>query len=218
MTAADSDKIRGSWSRDGRFIYFQSDRSGSRQIWKMPSGGGEAVQMTRGEGWDSQESWDGRYLFYAQSQVSTTIWKVPVEGGEETRGAPGPREGPSRLGGVPGRKSFGERSRATRTSRSPSHPTRSGSFSPRRSVLRPRSSCSSRTSAEPAGAPSHWSQPPRAGSQAEATVISSPVSTTPGRAVALGSGSGLPCCEFRRQNRNMANLTPSTPGHEDRVR
>lgn len=90
MTAADSDKIRGSWSRDGRFIYFQSDRSGSRQIWKMPSGGGEAVQMTRGEGWDSQESWDGRYLFYAQSQVSTTIWKVPVEGGEETEVLQGP--------------------------------------------------------------------------------------------------------------------------------
>jgi Tol biopolymer transport system component len=90
LTPADSDENVGSWSRDGRFIYFQSSRSGDWQIWKIPTGGGEAVQVTRGGGTTSQESWDGRHLFYARSETSTAIWKVPVECGEETEVFPGP--------------------------------------------------------------------------------------------------------------------------------
>ena len=35
------------WSRDGRWIYFHSNRSGEDQIWKIPAEGGEAVQVTK---------------------------------------------------------------------------------------------------------------------------------------------------------------------------
>ncbi len=35
------------WSADGRFIYFLASRNGSSQVWRLDSGGGEAVQVTR---------------------------------------------------------------------------------------------------------------------------------------------------------------------------
>ena len=38
------------WAADGQWIYFHSDRSGSRQIWKIPAAGGNAIQVTRGGG------------------------------------------------------------------------------------------------------------------------------------------------------------------------
>ncbi|HEY4369760.1 MAG TPA: S9 family peptidase [Steroidobacteraceae bacterium] len=35
------------WSADGRFVYFLSSRGGSSQVWRLPSVGGEAEQVTR---------------------------------------------------------------------------------------------------------------------------------------------------------------------------
>jgi dipeptidyl aminopeptidase/acylaminoacyl peptidase len=34
------------WSRDGRYVYFISARSGSSQVWRLPAAGGEAEQVT----------------------------------------------------------------------------------------------------------------------------------------------------------------------------
>jgi dipeptidyl aminopeptidase/acylaminoacyl peptidase len=34
------------WSADGRYLYFLSARSGSNQVWRLSSGGGEAEQVT----------------------------------------------------------------------------------------------------------------------------------------------------------------------------
>jgi dipeptidyl aminopeptidase/acylaminoacyl peptidase len=34
------------WSRDGRYVYFISSRSGSAQVWRLPAAGGEAEQVT----------------------------------------------------------------------------------------------------------------------------------------------------------------------------
>src|SRR2546428_303890 len=47
LTAEGSDDKVPSWSRDGRWIYFASNRSGTNQVWKMPAEGGQAVQVTR---------------------------------------------------------------------------------------------------------------------------------------------------------------------------
>jgi Tol biopolymer transport system component/serine/threonine protein kinase len=80
----------GTWSRNGRWIYFASDRSGNPQIWKMPSEGGDAVQVTRGGGSYAEESWDGQYLYYAKSNVAAAIWRARVEGGDEIEVVPGP--------------------------------------------------------------------------------------------------------------------------------
>jgi serine/threonine protein kinase len=43
------------WSHDGKWIYFSSTRSDREEIWKMPSNGGEAVQITRNSGDTPQE-------------------------------------------------------------------------------------------------------------------------------------------------------------------
>ena len=74
-----------SWSRDGKWIYFSSDRTGTWQIWKVPAGGGNAVQVTRQGGFAAAESTDGRYLYYAKYYGVPGIWKLPVGGGEEVR-------------------------------------------------------------------------------------------------------------------------------------
>lgn len=36
-----------SWSRDGHWLYFASNRSGDDQVWRVPATGGEAVQVTK---------------------------------------------------------------------------------------------------------------------------------------------------------------------------
>ncbi len=54
------------WSRDGRSIYFTSERSGSLQLWKMPAEGGTPVQITKHGGVNAMESADGRTLYYAK--------------------------------------------------------------------------------------------------------------------------------------------------------
>ena len=73
-----------SWSRDGRWVYFASDRGGGRQVWKVPAAGGQPVQVTRQGGHAALESLDGKYVYYAKTYTAEPeIWRVPVEGGEE---------------------------------------------------------------------------------------------------------------------------------------
>lgn len=77
--------MRPSWSRDGRWIYFGSNRSGASQIWKEPAQGGTGVQVTKTKGREEAfESLDGGFFYYAKTDA-LVIWKVPVAGGEETR-------------------------------------------------------------------------------------------------------------------------------------
>jgi Tol biopolymer transport system component len=78
-----------SWSRDGRWIYFASNRSGQWQVWKVPSSGeeaGSARQVTRGGGFGATESADGKYVYFSRRlseplDPQNAIWRVPVEGG-----------------------------------------------------------------------------------------------------------------------------------------
>jgi Tol biopolymer transport system component len=73
-----------SWSRDGQWIYFYSDRGGGPfQLWKAPFKGGPPVAVTRNGGVFAAESADGRFLYYSRFQVSG-IWKIALYGGEET--------------------------------------------------------------------------------------------------------------------------------------
>jgi hypothetical protein len=83
ITVDSSENARPSWSRDGQWIYFRSNRSGSRQIWKIPAQGGGAVQVTKSGGFEAFESADGKTLFYVKSAMSPGLWSVPKGGGEE---------------------------------------------------------------------------------------------------------------------------------------
>jgi dipeptidyl aminopeptidase/acylaminoacyl peptidase len=87
---------RPSWSHDGRWIYFCSDRSSSSQqrftdgtqIWKIPVERDEAVQVTKGGGCEPVESPDGKTLFFQRGRGHLALWSMPgstdAEGGSET--------------------------------------------------------------------------------------------------------------------------------------
>ncbi len=71
------------WSRDGKWIYFYSDRGGGPfQLWKIQLNGGPPVQVTKNGGVFAAESADGRFLYYSKYEAPG-IWKMPLNGGEE---------------------------------------------------------------------------------------------------------------------------------------
>jgi Tol biopolymer transport system component len=82
LTTDPSEDAVPSWSRDGHWIYFASNRTGEFQTWKVPVEGGEAIQVTRSGGFNARESSDG-YLYYTKGDPGE-IWKIPIEGGAET--------------------------------------------------------------------------------------------------------------------------------------
>lgn len=90
VTADDSEETLPSWSTDGHWLYFASDRTGDWQVWKVPSEGGLAIQVTRDGGAEASESLDGRYLYFTKYNglpwtfALSSVWRMPVEGGEET--------------------------------------------------------------------------------------------------------------------------------------
>jgi Tol biopolymer transport system component len=73
---------RPNWSHDGKWIYFSSGHTGTKQIWKVPAVGGNLIQITRGSGEIPLESADGRFVYYVRPG-ERTVWRAPVEGGEE---------------------------------------------------------------------------------------------------------------------------------------
>jgi Tol biopolymer transport system component/DNA-binding winged helix-turn-helix (wHTH) protein len=94
LTVEPSEEETPSWSRDGHWLYFSSNRSGRFEIWKLaidqPS---QVVQVTRGGGTNPLESPDGKQLFYKKGErTALEIWTTPVSGGESTR-VLGPIEG-----------------------------------------------------------------------------------------------------------------------------
>jgi Tol biopolymer transport system component len=89
ITNSAANEPRASWSHDGNWIYFGSNRLGGSpqfQIWKAPAAGGEAVQVTKRGGFNAFESKDGKTVYYTKSDLSPSpLWKVPVGGGDETQ-------------------------------------------------------------------------------------------------------------------------------------
>ncbi len=65
------------WSRDGRWIYFCSLRTGQDRVWKQRPDTGEAVQLTQLAYIDPRESADGRTLYLQRRN----LWRMPVGGG-----------------------------------------------------------------------------------------------------------------------------------------
>ena len=86
ITTEPSEDFVPSWSRDGRWIYFCSDRGGKGnwQIWKMPAEGGPATQVTQKGGFEAFESFDRKFLFYSTWKPPDEIWTIPIAGGQES--------------------------------------------------------------------------------------------------------------------------------------
>ncbi len=73
-----------SFSPDGKWIYFSSNRSGEMQIWKMLLTGADARQVTMKGGFAGVFSPDGMYLYYnRQNTAFSSLWQMQLATGQE---------------------------------------------------------------------------------------------------------------------------------------
>ena len=75
------------WSRDGRWIYFCSERGGSKQTaWRIPAEGGEATRLSGGQALNVRESLDGKFLYYIRydGDGRWSIRRMVLDGGEDS--------------------------------------------------------------------------------------------------------------------------------------
>lgn len=83
ITVGPHDNVVPSWSRDGKSIYFTSNRTGSWQVWKHALESGAEVQLTEHGGFDPFESNDGRTIYFSRFDQAG-IWSIPSIGGSES--------------------------------------------------------------------------------------------------------------------------------------
>ena len=84
LTQDPTDEAIPSWSQDGRFIYFNSNRTGAPDIWRAAATGGRAERVTHNGGNSACESADGKTLFFTKSFVGP-LFALPLAGGAERK-------------------------------------------------------------------------------------------------------------------------------------
>jgi Tol biopolymer transport system component/predicted DNA-binding transcriptional regulator AlpA len=84
LTTGTTNDSAPSWSHDGKWIYFCSERDDGSQIWRVPADGGPASRLTKTGGAIALESADGKQLFYSKF-TEPGLWVLPFEGGVESR-------------------------------------------------------------------------------------------------------------------------------------
>jgi Tol biopolymer transport system component/DNA-binding winged helix-turn-helix (wHTH) protein len=84
ITRDAADENMPSWSRDGRFVYYGSNRSGRYEVWRIPVAGGVEEQVSHAGGFLPFESLDGRTLYYLRERGAELLAR-PTAGGEERR-------------------------------------------------------------------------------------------------------------------------------------
>jgi Tol biopolymer transport system component/DNA-binding winged helix-turn-helix (wHTH) protein len=77
-------QIGATWSPDGRFVAYESDRGGKSDIWVQQISGGDPVQVTKGPGQHWQPDWspDGSYIAYRSEEGEGGLYFVPALGGD----------------------------------------------------------------------------------------------------------------------------------------
>ncbi|HYO79836.1 MAG TPA: winged helix-turn-helix domain-containing protein [Bryobacteraceae bacterium] len=75
------------WSKDGAFLYFSSNRGGRYRLLKMPAAGGDPIEVTPDGGSAAAESFDSKWLYLVRTRSSgfTLVRKPLVGSGSEER-------------------------------------------------------------------------------------------------------------------------------------
>ncbi len=81
LTSSPGDKFTGVKSPDGRWIAFNSNASGSMQVWRMPASGGNEERLTTGNERMRHLFWspDSRWIYVQPSHRN--VWRLPAAGG-----------------------------------------------------------------------------------------------------------------------------------------
>jgi Tol biopolymer transport system component len=83
LTSNGANNSRPSWSLDGNWIYYSSNRTGRNQIWKIGVAGKPEIQVTKnGSGLTPMVSADGQTIYYTNQGG---LWKIPAAGGSEEK-------------------------------------------------------------------------------------------------------------------------------------
>jgi Tol biopolymer transport system component/DNA-binding winged helix-turn-helix (wHTH) protein len=84
LTFDDGLQVGATWSPDGRFIAYSSNRGGKFDIWVQQVSGGDPIQITKGPGPNWQPDWspDGKYIAYRSEDGEGGLFVVPALGGE----------------------------------------------------------------------------------------------------------------------------------------
>ncbi|HYK34454.1 winged helix-turn-helix domain-containing protein [Alloacidobacterium sp.] len=84
LTSDEGLQAGATWSPDGRFIAYSSDRGGKYDIWVQQISGGDPIQITKGphQNWQPDWSPDGKYIAYRSEEGDGGIYVTPALGGE----------------------------------------------------------------------------------------------------------------------------------------
>jgi Tol biopolymer transport system component len=79
----DTDAVQPNWSPNGhRIVYWGVHKGGQKDIWTVPSSGGNPVAVTDDEAVDWNPVWsrDGKYLYFLSNRGgSMNLWRAPID-------------------------------------------------------------------------------------------------------------------------------------------
>ncbi len=82
VTSGNYLNIVPSWSRDGKSIFFASNRTRNWEVWRKVLATGQETQVTQHGGFAAFESFDRTMIYYSRFD-SGGLWSIPAGGGEE---------------------------------------------------------------------------------------------------------------------------------------
>jgi Tol biopolymer transport system component/DNA-binding winged helix-turn-helix (wHTH) protein len=83
ITFDDGLQVGATWSPDGSFVAYGSDRGGKLDIWVQQLTGGDPVQVTKGPGHNWQPDWspNGKLIAYRSEEGDGGLYIMPALGG-----------------------------------------------------------------------------------------------------------------------------------------